>query len=216
MKNVFFDLDGTLIDPRDGIVKSISYALEKMEIDSPPESELERYIGPPLWENFENLLGTSDSQRIDEAVDWYRERFAHTGIVENTLYPGVPDVLKQLQNCGYRLYVVTSKPTHYARPIIKHHALQNHFADIYGCELDGTRTQKDQLIHYVLKQERISANTAVMVGDRRHDINGALANGVAAIGVTYGYGSKQELAGANWICDTPQTVFETVISLSTN
>ena len=203
--SLFFDLDGTLIDPRDGIVRCFQYALEELGHASSPEAQLVRYIGPPLYETFPILLGTTDRDIIDKAVGLYRKRFGTEGIFENTLYPGITNALAALQARSYSLYVVTSKPTEFAQQIIEHFGLHPYFQSIYGSELDGTRANKEELIAHVLEQEQIRATNAVMIGDREHDIKGALANGVRPVGVLWGYGSRDELvlAGASALCETP-------------
>jgi phosphoglycolate phosphatase len=206
--SIFFDLDGTLTDPRDGVVRCIAYALEQLGSESPEPSELERYIGPPLYESFAALLNSNDAKLLKRAVELYRERFVSTGMFENTIYAGIPDALQKLKNALYKLVVVTSKPTVFARQIIDHFGLERIFHNIYGSELNGVRADKRQLIAHVLEQEQIHPSEAVMVGDREHDLKGALANGVLPVGVLWGYGSREELtqAGALLLCDTPESL----------
>jgi phosphoglycolate phosphatase len=203
---LLFDLDGTLCDPREGIVRCLKYALEQLEQSIPTEDQLARYIGPPLYDSFRALLSSSDAELIERAVGLYRKRFVSKGMFENRVYAGIADALGALQTEGYRLYVVTSKPTVFARRIIDYFGLQPFFQNIYGSELDGTRAGKDELIAHVLAREEIPANNAVMIGDREHDIKGALANGVRPVGVLWGYGSREELnrAGASVLCETPE------------
>ncbi|MBM4261788.1 MAG: HAD family hydrolase [Deltaproteobacteria bacterium] len=204
-RSIFFDLDGTLTDPREGIVRCIAHALEQLGRKSPAEHVLERYIGPPLYESFAALLDTKELGLVNRAVELYRERFALKGMYENTLYSGIIDALNDLQQQKAQLYVVTSKPTVFAVPIVEHFGLQQFFQQVYGSELDGTRVNKTELISWVLEKERIPPSNAVMVGDREHDIKGALANGVRPIGVLWGYGSREELlrAGAVKLVTTP-------------
>jgi phosphoglycolate phosphatase len=206
--SIFFDLDGTLCDPHDGIVRCLQYALEQLGHATPPGEELARYIGPPLHDSFATLLNSSDAQLVKRAVELYRERFASKGMFENTLYAGIPDALRKLKTQHFQLHVVTSKPTAFARQIIGHFGLERFFHNIYGSELDGTRADKGQLIAHVLEQEQIHPPEAVMVGDREHDIRGAIANAVHPIGVLWGYGSREELtqAGASLLCDTPDSL----------
>ena len=143
---------------------------------------------------------------IERAVALYRQRFASTGKFENTVYPGIEAALTTLQAWGFALYVITSKPTVFARRILEFFGLHRFFRETYGSELDGTRADKADLIAHVLAQESIAPNDAVMVGDREHDIKGALANGVVPVGVLWGYGSRQELerAGAFLLCAKTQ------------
>jgi phosphoglycolate phosphatase len=205
---VCLDLDGTISDPREGIVRSFQYALDKLGYPVAPEDQLLRYIGPPLYESFAALLHTTDSSLIERAVHLYRERFATKGMFENMLYAGIPQALRKLKTVDYQLCIVTSKPTPFARRIIAYFGLEKFFYNIYGSELDGSRADKSDLIAYVLEREQIIPTSAVMVGDREHDIKGALANGVRAIGVLWGYGSGDELtrADASFLCETPESL----------
>jgi phosphoglycolate phosphatase len=209
MASVFFDLDGTLSDPREGITRCIQYALARLGVIPPSQSELERYIGPPLPEAFAELIGYPKEETVAEAVRLYRERFESQGIYENLLYPGIVELLDGIQDRGWSAYVVTSKPTPYAARIVDYFALGGFFVRVYGSRMDGGLMQKADLIRHVLREEGIPTSAAVMVGDRQHDVRGALANGVPVIGVTYGYGGREELreAGATWLCDDPPSVF---------
>lgn len=202
---VLFDLDGTLTDPRDGIVRCIEHALARLGYKSPGEDSLARYIGPPLSGTFGELLRTDDESLIETAIATYRERFSSIGMFENRMYEGVPESLERLRSCGATLVVATSKPEVYAREILYYFGLRQWFKEVYGSELDGTLSDKKELVRHVLERERIPATHAVMVGDRRHDIVGARGNGVKAIGVLWGYGNRAELegAGADWLCEAP-------------
>ena len=213
--NVLLDLDGTLTDPRVGIVGCIKHALNSLQLQCPSDAELARYIGPPLQESFRTLLNTTDPVRIDEAVALYRERFTVTGLFENTVYPGIAEALAALKAQGAVLYVATSKPTVYAVKIVEHFGLDSYFRAVYCSELDGTRSNKADLIAHILSCESVSPETAVMVGDRLHDMVGAKANGVLAVGVLWGYGSREELvtAGAASICASPATLCAVLSSM---
>jgi len=201
---VFFDLDGTLSDPKIGITASIQYALAKFDIPVPSQDELTWCIGPPLHASFKALLGTTDAD-ADRAVDLYRERFGDVGLYENTLYPGIADVLTAVAAGGRRLFVATSKPHVFADRIIDHFGLRSHFGRVFGSELDGTRVHKTDLLRYALEETSTDPARAIMIGDRKHDIIGAANNGIATIGVLYGYGSRAELvdAGAGHLCAAP-------------
>ncbi|MCX2722420.1 HAD hydrolase-like protein [Roseibium salinum] len=192
-----FDLDGTLTDPFDGIVRSIQFAMEKMGRFAPPAEDLRWCIGPPLWDSFKVLLETDEKGRLDHAVAFYRERYTVTGLFENALIEGIPLALEQLQSAGIRLHVCTSKPHAYAGKIVEHFGLMPYFGKVHGSELDGTRSAKTELIAHVLEEEKIAASRTIMIGDRKHDLAGANANGVAGIGVLWGYGSRDELAAEN-------------------
>ncbi len=207
MDTIFFDLDGTLTDPKPGITGSIRYALQKLEHPAiPSEDELTWCIGPPLRASFVKLLGGEDS--ADRAVSLYRERFADVGLFENRLYDGIADVLTALGASGYRMFVATSKPHVFADRIVDHFGLRPHFERVFGSELDGTRVDKGDLLEYALKQATVAPSNTLMIGDRSHDMIGAGKNGIKGIGVLYGYGSRDELigAGAKHVCATPAEI----------
>jgi len=199
---IFFDLDGTLTDPKPGITGCIQYALERLDEPVPTQDALEWCIGPPLLANFEKLVGADRAQR---GVDLYRERFGDVGLFENEVYPGIPGVLSALQEKGARLFVASSKPKVYVDRILEHFELMPHFEGVYGSELDGTRTDKRDLLAYALGTEAISASETTMIGDRGADTVGALHNTMPFLGVLYGYGSREELeeAGATRFADRP-------------
>ncbi len=207
-KSVLFDLDGTLTDPQVGIVSSIQYALTKLGSIPPDVDRLLWCIGPPLTESFAKLIGTEDRHQINTAIGFYRERFATIGLFENLLYPEILEVLQSLQTEGYRTYIATSKPQIYARQIIEHFGMTGLFDRVYGSELDGTRSNKGELIQYILQTENLAIEQTVMVGDRSHDIIGAKRNGLYVIGVTYGYGTEAELldCGADAIAHSPTQI----------
>jgi phosphoglycolate phosphatase len=209
MDAIYFDLDGTLTDPKIGITRSIQYAVDKLGHPAiPSEDELTWCIGPPLRASFTKLLGGEHSS--DRAVSLYRERFADIGIFENSLYAGIADILTALARPGRRLFVATSKPGVFAERIIDHFGLRGHFERVFGSELDGTRSDKTQLLAYALKETSVDPARAIMIGDRSHDIVGARNNGMSAIGVLYGYGSREELtaAGALHVCARPHGLLE--------
>jgi phosphoglycolate phosphatase len=208
MTAIYFDLDGTLTDPKAGITRSIQYALGKLDREVPPEDELTWCIGPPLRASLAKLLGSDDL--ADKALSLYRERFADIGIFENEIYPGIEDTLSVLTEQGRRLFVATSKPSVYAERIIDHFKLRVYFERVFGSKLDGRRSDKTDLLSYALKTMRVDPAQAMMIGDRSHDMIGARNNGMIAVGVLYGYGSKEELldAGAHHICATPQRLLD--------
>ena len=211
--NVLLDLDGTLTDPASGITNCIAYALSRLGIAAPPSQALHFAIGPPLRGTFATLLATDDAKLIERAMVLYRERFAETGLFENTLYDGVPEMLAALKVESHRLILATAKPHVYARRILDHFAILAPFDAIYGSELDGTHQHKGDLLAHLIVRENIDPQTAVMVGDRHHDIDAAHANGCLAIGVTNGYGSAEELAHANLLCDSPPGIVDGVATV---
>jgi phosphoglycolate phosphatase len=209
-QTIFFDLDGTLTDPMLGITGSIQFALKRLGADVPDAKDLLWCIGPPLLENFQTLVG---HDQAPTAVVHYRERFSSVGLYENTPYSGIHEALAAIQSAGVRLCVASSKPHIYVREILEHFELIHYFSDVFGSELDGTRTDKSELLRYALSEARVEARDATMVGDRKHDIVGALENGVSAIGVLYGYGSSEELrqAGANRFANTPSELVSLLV-----
>jgi phosphoglycolate phosphatase len=208
MTAIYFDLDGTLTDPKPGITRSIQYALRKLDRAAPSEDELTWCIGPPLHASLKKLVGTDDL--ADKALSLYRERFADIGLFENEVYPGIEDTLSVLARSGRRLFVATSKPGVYAERIIDHFKLRVYFERVFGSELDGRRSDKSDLLGHALQTTGVDPSQAMMIGDRSHDMIGARNNGITAVGVLYGYGSKEELldAGAHHICATPQRLLD--------
>jgi phosphoglycolate phosphatase len=203
---VFFDLDGTLTDPKIGITASIQYALAKLDVPVPTQDELTWCIGPPLRANFVALLGGEEN--ADLGVALYRERFGDVGLFENELYPGIEATLKAVADTGRRLFVATSKPHVFADRIIDHFGLRPYFQRVFGSELDGTRVDKSALLRYALDETSTDAARAIMIGDRKHDVIGAANNGMATIGALYGYGGREELtmAGAAHLVASPAEI----------
>lgn len=212
---LLFDLDGTLTDPAEGLLKCIRHALERLEVACPTDAELHACIGPPLHESFARLLGDDGTARVAHAMRHFRERFTDAGIFENRLYEGIEEALAALREAGTPLVVATSKPQPFAERILRHFDLAQYFDGVYGSELDGTRSNKGELIAHLLAREALRAEDAVMIGDRAHDVIGAKANGVRSIGVLWGYGSREELvsAGADALCDAPEKLVGAVSSM---
>lgn len=206
-QNVLFDLDGTLTDPREGITRSIQFGLSKMGIDEPDLTKLEHFIGPPLLQAFMATYGF-DEAKAWEAMGYYRERFAVTGLYENEVFEGVMPLLEELVGQGRQLFIATSKPQIYAREIARHFDFAKHFKVIYGSELDGTRTNKVELIRYLMAEQGLDPAHTLMIGDRKHDLIGARDNGMDAAAVGYGFGSFEELNSF-----APKYHFETLAEL---
>lgn len=207
--NVLFDLDGTLTDSRPGIVACIQHALQRAGISPPHESDLRRYIGPPLSHSFAELLAVRvDAPGVAEAIAAYRERFTVTGMFENSVYAGIPAALDELASRGAHLYVATSKPRIYAERILEHFGLAERFIAVFGSELDGRLGDKSELIAHVLKSASLDPAASVMIGDREHDMGGAVRNHVFPAGVVWGYGSAEELlsAGAKRLLSSPAEI----------
>ncbi|EEM71906.1 MULTISPECIES: HAD family hydrolase [Bacillus cereus group] len=188
-----FDLDGTLTDPKEGIVNSVLYALKKVGIEELHISELDSFIGPPIQQSFVERYNMNEGE-VERAVFYFREYLKQRGLIENNIYEGIPILLKQLKDTGNHLFIATSKPTIFAEQVIEHFQLTNYFEDIIGSNLDGTRIKKEEIIAHILQtNEELNKEEIVMIGDRKHDIIGANQNGIASIGVLYGYGSETEL-----------------------
>ncbi|ANC79475.1 phosphoglycolate phosphatase [Fictibacillus phosphorivorans] len=196
MKNyeyILFDLDGTLSDPKIGITKSVQYALNRMGISEENLDDLESFIGPPLQQSFYECYSFDETQ-VGTAITYYRESFKDVGMFENTLYKHIPTLLQELKDNGHTLVVATSKPTVFAEEILKYFNVHHHFDLIVGSNLDGTRTSKTEIIQHILYHYNDQPKESfIMIGDRKHDIIGAHNTGIDSIGVTYGYGSMEEL-----------------------
>ncbi len=202
--HVYFDLDGTLTDPYEGITQCILYALDQLGFPHPTDEYLYSCIGPPLYETFPDMVGEELTLR---AIDLDRERFDDLGWLENEPYDGIHDALAAVANSGCILFVATSKPRIAATRIVEHFEMGHFFKKVYGCELDGTRSNKSDLLKYAIS-ENPQASSRTMIGDRKHDLIGAIANGIRPVGVSYGYGSFEELdsAGATAIASSPAEI----------
>lgn len=205
-----FDLDGTLTDSGLGITNSVRYALQRFKIEISDRSELYSFIGPPLKESFQTYYGFSDEQS-ELAVRYYRAYFSKQGKFENEVYDGVREMLKQLKEKGKSLIVATSKPEVYSVEILKHFDLYDYFDFVAGATMNDLRNKKSDIIRYALEHCRITEKTsAIMIGDRAHDILGAKENGLDSIGVLFGYGSYTELknAGATFLVQHPMEILQ--------
>ena len=205
-----FDLDGTLTDPKVGITKSVQYALKKKGIIIDDLTELEKFIGPPLHQSFSKYYGF-DAHEAMECVELYREYFKDRGITENTIYPFIADLLSFLKETHKKVILATSKPTVYARQILEHFDIIDFFDQVVGSNLDLTRSDKTEIIAYIIVLMELSdkKDDMIMFGDRSHDLVGAINNGVDTAGVLYGYGSQDELQDCNpqYIFKDPQELF---------
>lgn len=206
---MLFDLDGTLTNPGLGITNSVAYALKKYGIDVKDRTELHKFIGPPLLNSFQDYYGFSEEQAA-QAVEYYREYYQKTGIYENYVYEGIPELLKELKAEGITLLVATSKPEPFARLIMEHYHLADYFTYIAGATMDNkTRVKKADVIRYAMQNcEAENKKKLVMVGDRKHDILGAKEVGIDSVGVLFGYGDREELeqAGATYIAETVEAI----------
>lgn len=202
---ILLDLDGTLTDPFTGISRCIVHALESMSVPAPGKHELRRWIGPALKESFERYLDSLGEGDADLAVERYRERFSTTGLYENSVYPGIPEMLQQLRNLGMPIMVATAKPAVYAEEIVRHFGLEQWLDAVHGSELDGSLTDKSSLLAHIIEQQGLEPLECIMAGDRKHDMSAARHHGMNAVGVLWGYGSAVELleAGADTLVASP-------------
>jgi phosphoglycolate phosphatase len=210
---VIFDLDGTLTDSAPGMVNCLRFALDSLDLECPPEETIRTFLGPPLAVTFRTHFGMDEALSA-QAIAKYRERYHDIGLFENEVYPGVPELLQSLQDSSFVLATATSKPTVSATRILEHFDLAQHFTFIGGATLDGTRDAKTLVVRHTL--DACAPHEAlVMVGDREHDVHGARDHGIPTIGVTWGYGSDDELreAGAAVIVDAPGDVAIQVLQL---
>jgi len=197
---LLFDLDGTLTDPKVGITTCVQYALKEFGIEEPDLDKLEPFIGPPLKESFMTYYNFSEEE-AERAIEKYRERFRDIGIFENEVYAGIPQMLRSLQSCGLYLAVASSKPTEFVERILEHFELRKYFKVVVGSEMDGSRVEKKDVMMEALQQlfayKPIQYSKVLMIGDRKFDIEGAKQIGVESVGVTFGYGSMEELKEAH-------------------
>jgi len=199
---LFFDLDGTLTDNYAGISGCIVHALAAMGHPAPDAPALRRCIGPPLRQNFSRLLGTDDSDVIEQALALYRGRFDTDGWLENDPYPRIHDALAAVAAAGFRMFVCTSKPQRFADRIIDHFELRSFFGAVYGPDLGGKLDNKQDLLRHAVAEQGVVAAHAMMIGDRAEDMRAARTNRLHALGVLYGFGTPAELtaAGADALC----------------
>jgi phosphoglycolate phosphatase len=213
MKNILFDLDGTLTDPGKGITRCIQYAFEQLNLALPSMEEVAPYIGPPLQVIFASLLDTDDRSLIDKAVSLYRERFSTKGIFENVMYQGIDDVLSALKEKDKRLFLATSKLQIFAERVLDHFDVAQYFEGIFGSEPNGDLADKECLVKHVITTSGIIPEETAMVGDRKYDMEGAIKNNVLPVGVLWGFGSEEELtrAGAEHICSKPLDIMRVLL-----
>lgn len=208
-KTVLFDLDGTLTDPAEGITNSVAYALERYGIAVEDKRSLNCFIGPPLNDSFMKYYGFTP-ERAMEAIWVYREYFRDKGIFENEVYEGISELLGKIKESGRKIVLATSKPEEFAVRILEHFDLIKYFDAVAGASMDEKRNKKGDVIKYAMEKGGFTAEEAVMIGDREHDIFGARENGLRSIGVLYGYGDREEFerAGADYIAASVGDIFE--------
>lgn len=211
-KSVLFDFDGTIFDTGDGVMRSVQYALEKMGIYEDMDN-LRDFMGPPLVSMFMEKYQFSTEQ-ADQAVDFFRERYTPVGWKECKPYEGIIDVVKRIRDSGIEVLIATSKPTHFAKDILKMYQMEDLFDFVSGAELNGDRTTKQEVIQAALNASEFDVSDMVYVGDRKYDVVGAHHFHIPCIGVKYGFSSENELEEYNcdYIVDTPEQILSLVLS----
>ena len=212
---IFFDLDGTLTDPKEGITNCVRYALRSVGIDETNMNRLMRFIGPPLKDSFMEFYGfcEEDAKKLTEK---YRERFSTVGLYENSLYDGVSIMLKTLKDAGKTIVLATAKPIVFAKRILEHFDIAKYFDLMCGAELDGSVNHKHEVISLaIVKLNTPDRTRIIMVGDRKQDIEGAKMNKIKSVGVSFGYAEDGELetAGADYISDSMNELTTLLLSL---
>jgi len=203
---IIFDLDGTITNPKKGIINSVVYALKKLGIEKKFGDIPIQFIGPPLHESFQIHFGFNENQAW-KAVEYYRERYATKGIEETKLFEGFDQLLQSLKQRGVLLAVGTSKPAVFAEKVLKKCGISKYFDLIVGAELDGRRSDKSEIIQTILEKfSGVNRRNVIMIGDRKYDVIGAQKNQIDTVGVTFGYGSVRELreAGSTYVIDSIQ------------
>jgi len=213
-ETILFDLDGTIIDSEEGIINSAIYALAKFGINTADRSSLRKFIGPPLHRSFELFYGFS-AEKAALAVDFYREYYADKGVFEYSVYDGMELLFKKLKSEGKTLVLATSKYEYFAKKVIEHLSFSDYFDFIAGSCKNGERSEKAEVISYVLRSLKITDKQKVlMIGDRMHDIIGACTVGIDSIGVLYGFGNYNELSenGATYIAQNAEDIYRFIMA----
>ncbi len=213
---LLFDLDGTLTEPEAGITNSIKYALRKYGIEETDRAKLRLCIGPPLIDSFERLWGFEREKAV-QAVVYYREYFSVTGIFENEVYEGIPEMLCALKRKGHKIILATSKPEEYAGRILEHFDILQYFDKVVGNTLKEERPKKEDVLAYIKElYPDLSADNGVMIGDRKYDVEGARSLSLPCIGVLYGHGSREELteAGADFLATDVAELYKIITEIT--
>ena len=211
--SAIFDLDGTIMDSEEGIVRSVEYALDKMGVTEYDRQTNLRFIGPPLVDSFMEYYSMSEADAL-RAVAFYRERYSVTGIYEARMYDGVRELLTRLKEQGVKLYIGSSKPEKYVRMILEKQGILDLFDYVAGATFDESRNNKEQVITYLFEQMEIDKKSAVMIGDRYHDIDGAHYVKIPCIAVLYGFGNEAEFKkhGSEYIAADTNEILKIITS----
>jgi phosphoglycolate phosphatase len=215
IKNVLFDLDGTISDSQEGVIGSYQYTIGKLSRYHYEDNEIKKLIGTPLRGMLSSLLRSDDKELISEAVRLYRDKYSEIGITGNKAFPGITELLAALHRDSHHVFLVTMKNRYDAEKIIKFLGYENLFTGIYGPDLDGYPENKAQLIETAINEHGLVPEETVMVGDRKEDIFAGKSNGTLTIGITYGYGSKDEIIRVvpDCICSTPEKILTAIETL---
>lgn len=212
-QNTLFDMDGTITNSGPGVIESMRFALSKLGINSPSEESLRLCVGPSLMTSFTEIyhLSEEDARR---GIEFYRTVYDGKNMYHLTIYDGIPELLSQLKAEGCHVIMVTSKPHHFAVPILEKFGLKDTFEYIASPELTDPSSDKTRLINQAIEDRNLNPTETVMIGDTHFDIEGAIGSGVDSIGVTYGYGTREELAnaGATYLAESPAEIFSIATS----
>ena len=195
-KNIFFDLDGTLVNTGEGIINGVFYTAKELQLKGITLDVAKKFVGPPLVESF-MINCCLSKEEATNAAKIFRQYYAKTGIYECELYSGVEKTLKQLKNKGFNIYVATSKPTVFAVEILQRLGVAKYFNQIVGSNLDNTRSKKNEIIDSIILDNKLHRRESIMVGDKSQDIVGAYKSNIDSVGVLYGYGDLKEIEGAS-------------------
>jgi len=213
-KNILFDLDGTLTDSSEGIIKCVLYTYEKMGLTPPADELLPTFIGPPLADSFIRCGVKEENAR--DAVDIYRERYNTIGKFENNPYPGIIELLQKLNDEGFNLYVATSKPEKTSLEVLDHFDMTKYFKEVAGATFDAKREKKEDVIRYLLNQisleDKDELSDTVMIGDTTYDVTGAAEFNIPCIAVTWGFGDLEEMKdkGAISVVNTMEELYRAI------
>lgn len=216
LKNILFDLDGTISDSREGVVGCFQHTLKELTGLYSEESMIMNLIGIPIRTIFSELLQTDDEQLITKAIYIYREKYTEIGITGNSVYPGIVELLSTLNKTEYHVYVVTMKNTWDSEKVIRHLGFDHLIRKIYGPNFEGYPDNKAELIRLALNENNLSRDETVMIGDRKEDILAGKSNNIRTIGVTYGFGSNKEIteASPDVISHSPEDILQAIETLS--
>lgn len=210
---VFFDLDGTLTQSEFGIIESIKYSIEKMGFPVQEDAAYRPFIGPALYDSYQEYAGMTPEQAI-EATAYYREFYTREAYKNSPVYAGIRECLTKLKEAGKKVYVATAKPQEMAEAVVDHHGLTPFFEKIYGSNIQEKSPTKAELLKNLCHAEGIDAKDAVMIGDRKYDMDAGRANGIDTIGVLFGYGDRAELEehGATYLVEEAMDILPIVLS----